>query len=336
MSEHSGAAAPEKCSCPFFFRPKTRHPKRQHKNTTPPPTYLITIARRTSKDDRGEGRPIAPRRKNTSPEPKLDPRNTPHAFRHMPMSLWPHAYVTTCDMPMSPPRDAHVTSARCPCRHRSMPMSPPRDAYVAAARCLCRRRAMPMSPPRDAHVTSATCLCHLRHMPMSPPRDAYLTFATCLCHHRAMPMSPSPHAHVAVARCLSHRRHMPMSLWRHAYLTLARCLCHHLRHAYLTLARCLCHHLRHAYVAEVRCLCRQSDMGMSPAPHPRCLVGWCGGRNSALALQVCFPCLLGCLASACRRHVHVGRVFFRIGRDWAVPARKKKSPCCFPTAGGAP
>ena len=292
MSEHSGAAAPEKCSCPFFFRPKTRHPKRQHKNTTPPPTYLITIARRTSKDDRGEGRPIAPRRKNTSPEPKLDPRNTPHAFRHMPMSLWPHAYVTTCDMPMSPPRDAHVTSARCPCRHRSMPMS--------------------------------------------PPRDAYLTFATCPCRRRSMPISPSPHAHVTLATCLSHRRHMPMSLWRHAYLTLARCLCHHLRHAYLTLARCLCHHLRHAYVAEVRCLCRQSDMGMSPAPHPRCLVGWCGGRNSALALQVCFPCLLGCLASACRRHVHVGRVFFRIGRDWAVPARKKKSPCCFPTAGGAP
>ena len=144
-------------------------------------------------------------------------------------------------------------------------------------------------------------------MPISPPPDAYVATATCLSHHRHMPISPPPHAYLTTATCLSHHRHMPMSLWRHAYVTLARCLCHH---------------LRHAYVAEVRCLCRQSDIGMSPAPHPRCLVGWCGGRDSALALQVCFPCLLGCLASACRRHVHVGRVFSgRAGLDRPCPQK---------------
>ena len=50
------------------------------------------------------------------------------------------------------------------------------------------------------------------------------------------------------------------------------------RHAYVTLARCLCHHLRHAYVAKVRCLCRQSDIGMSPAPHQKRPVYRCSGR----------------------------------------------------------
>ena len=64
------------------------------------------------------------------------------------------------------------------------------------------------------------------------------------------------------ATCPSHRRHMPMSLWRHAYVTLARCLCHH---------------LRHAYVAKVRCLCRQSDIGISPAPHQKRPVYRCLG-----------------------------------------------------------
>ena len=73
---------------------------------------------------------------------------------------------------------------------------------------------------------------------------------------------PPPHAHVNFARCLCRHRHMPMSLWRHAYVTLARCLCHH---------------LRHAYVAEVRCLCRQSDIGMSPAPHQKRPVYQCSG-----------------------------------------------------------
>ena len=50
------------------------------------------------------------------------------------------------------------------------------------------------------------------------------------------------------------------------------------RHAYVTLARCLCHHLRHAYVAKVRCLCRQSDIGISPAPHQKRPVYRCSGR----------------------------------------------------------
>ena len=78
-----------------------------------------------------------------------------------------------------------------------------------------------------------------------------------------MPMSTSLDTYLAAARCLCHRRHMPMSFWRHAYVTLARCLCHH---------------LRHAYVAEVRCLCRQSDIGISPAPHQKRPVYRCSGR----------------------------------------------------------
>ena len=131
---------------------------------------------------------------------------------------------------------------------------------------------MPMSPPLDAYVTVARCLCHSGDMPMSLWRHAYVTVATCPCHRRHMPMSPSPDAYVTLATCLCHSGDMPMS-------------------------------------PPATCLCRQSDIGMSPAPHPRCLVGWRGGRDSALALQVCFPCLPGCLASACRRHIHVGRFF---------------------------
>ena len=80
-----------------------------------------------------------------------------------------------------------------------------------------------------------------RHMPMSTSRDAHLATARCLCHFRSMPISLSPHA-------------------------------------YVTSARCLCHHLRHAYVAEVRCLCRQSDIGISPAPHQKRPVYRCSGR----------------------------------------------------------
>ena len=88
------------------------------------------------------------------------------------------------------------------------------------------------------------------------------TAATRPCQLRAMPISPPLNAYLAAARCLCHRRHMPMSLWRHAYVTLARCLCHH---------------LRHAYVAKVRCLCRQSDIGISPAPHQKRPVYRCLG-----------------------------------------------------------
>ncbi len=80
---------------------------------------------------------------------------------------------------------------------------------------------------------------------------------------RHTPMSTSRDAHLTTARCLCRPSHMPMSLWRHAYVTLARCLCHH---------------LRHAYVAEVRCLCRQSDIGISPAPHQKRPVYRCSGR----------------------------------------------------------
>ena len=95
------------------------------------------------------------------------------------------------------------------------------------------------------------------------PRDLMQqTATTCLCHFRPIPISPPPHTHVNFARCLCCPSHMPMSLWRHAYVTLARCLCHH---------------LRHAYVAEVRCLCRQSDIGISPAPHQKRPVYRCLG-----------------------------------------------------------
>ena len=89
------------------------------------------------------------------------------------------------------------------------------------------------------------------------------TAATCPCQLRAMPISPPPDAYVVLVTCPCHSGHMPMSLWRHAYVTLARCLCHH---------------LRHAYVAEVRCLCRQSDIGISPAPHQKRPVYRCSGR----------------------------------------------------------
>ena len=95
------------------------------------------------------------------------------------------------------------------------------------------------------------------------PRDfMQQTATTCLCHFRPIPISPPPHTHVNFARCLCRPSHMPMSLWRHAYVTLARCLCHH---------------LRHAYVAKVRCLCRQSDIGISPAPHQKRPVYRCLG-----------------------------------------------------------
>ncbi|MBP3838003.1 MAG: hypothetical protein ILA04_02580, partial [Prevotella sp.] len=89
------------------------------------------------------------------------------------------------------------------------------------------------------------------------------TAATRPCQLRAMPISPPLDAHVVLATCPCHSGDMPMSLWRDAYVTLARCLCHH---------------LRHAYVAEVRCLCRQSDIGISPAPHQKRPVYRCSGR----------------------------------------------------------
>ena len=76
-------------------------------------------------------------------------------------------------------------------------------------------------------------------------------------------LAPQDFMQQTVARCLCQPRPMPISLPPDAYVTLARCLCHH---------------LRHAYVAEVRCLCRQSDIGISPAPHQKRPVYRCSGR----------------------------------------------------------
>ena len=84
---------------------------------------------------------------------------------------------------------------------------------------------------------------HLPHgiLCNKPPPHAYVNFARCLSRRRPMPMSPSPHAHVTLATCLCHFGEMPMS-------------------------------------PPVTCLCRQSDIGISPAPHQKRPVYRCSGR----------------------------------------------------------
>ena len=179
--------------------------------------------------------------------------------RHGPARLLPPR-PAVLDLPSPPKKVAFTQPDASPVRGNIAPESP---FGLLAATCPSHCRQMPISPPPHAYLTTATCLSHHRHMPISPPPHAYLTTATCPYHHRHMPMSPPPHAHLTAATCLCRHRHMPMSLWRHAYVTLARCLCHH---------------LRHAYVAKVRCLCRQSDIGISPAPHQKRPIYRCSGR----------------------------------------------------------
>ena len=143
-------------------------------------------------------------------------------------------------------------------RHGPARLLPPRPAV----------QDLPSPPQKKSHLRSpmhrlSEGTSRLKAPSDCWPPDAHLTAARCPSHRRHMPISPPPHAHLTAATCLCRHRHMPMSLWRHAYVTLARCLCHH---------------LRHAYVAKVRCLCRQSDRGISPAPHQKRPIYRCSGR----------------------------------------------------------
>jgi hypothetical protein len=96
------------------------------------------------------------------------------------------------------------------------------------------------------------------------PRDfMQQTAARCPSRRRHMPMSLSPDAHLAAATYPCQLRSMPISLWRHAYVTLATCLCHF---GEMPMS------------PPATCLCRQSDIGISPAPHQKRPVYRCSGR----------------------------------------------------------